>query len=57
MASAIDPTLPAAGVPAERRTGGSSVVSGARDAVDVYAFLTRDAGAGWYGFPGGKGST
>jgi hypothetical protein len=29
-------------------------VSGAADAVDIYAFVTRDGGATWYGFRGGQ---
>lgn len=45
MASRIDPTMTAAGTP---------IVTGPADAVDVAAFLTRDASATWYSFPAGK---
>lgn len=35
--------------------GAAPVVSAAALAVDVYALITRTAGATWYGFPGGRG--
>lgn len=44
MASQIDPT----------RTGRIPVVTRGADTVDLCPFLTREAGAGWCGFPGGK---
>jgi hypothetical protein len=31
------------------------VVSPAANAVDIYAFMTRNGGATWFGFPGGRG--
>jgi hypothetical protein len=31
------------------------IVSPAANAVDIYAFLTRNGGATWFGFPGGRG--
>ena len=34
--------------------GTPPLVTAAANAIDVYAFITRDAGATWYGFPGGK---
>ena len=38
-----------------RWAGGiASVVTSAANAIDVYAFVTRDAGTTWYGFPGGQ---
>jgi hypothetical protein len=38
-----------------RWAGGiASVVTNAANAIDVYAFVTRDAGTTWYGFPGGQ---
>jgi hypothetical protein len=44
MVSQIDPTP----------TGRIPVVTRGADTVDLCPFLTREAGAGWCGFPGGK---
>lgn len=30
------------------------LVTSAANAIDVYAFVTRDDGVTWYGFPGGQ---
>ena len=35
-------------------SGTSPLVTAAANAVDIYAFITRDGGTTWYGFPGGK---
>lgn len=38
-----------------RWAGGTPpVVTPAANAVDIYAFITRDGGATWFGFPGGQ---
>jgi hypothetical protein len=34
--------------------GTPPVVTPAASAIDIYAFVTRDGGATWFGFPGGK---
>jgi hypothetical protein len=34
--------------------GEPPAITSAADAVDVYALITRDGGATWYGFPGGQ---
>jgi hypothetical protein len=39
-----------------RWAGGTApVITPAANAVDVYAFVTRNAGVTWFGFPGGQG--
>ena len=35
-------------------TGGAPQVTSAANAIDVYALITRDGGATWFGFPGGQ---
>jgi hypothetical protein len=34
--------------------GTPPVVTPAANAVDIYAFITRNGGATWFGFPGGQ---
>jgi hypothetical protein len=34
--------------------GAPPVVTPAADAIDIFAFITRDGGGTWFGFPGGQ---
>ncbi len=36
-------------------SGTPPAISVAANAIDIFAFVTRNGGATWYGFPGGKG--
>jgi hypothetical protein len=42
--------------PASVRWAGGTppLVTPAANAIDIYAFITRNGGASWFGFPGGQ---